>query len=140
MEDLKVFDCSDVFIASYFTDDRQCSHPNREHTLIYLCSGELEIDQYGRKTLLHEGECAFMRRDNRMILQKRVKEGKPYRSVVLKFSRSFLSECYQKLDKKSLPDGALRDKSSLYLLPAGRPDVSSLFESVFPYFDAGVKP
>lgn len=140
MEDLKVFDCSDVFIASYFTDDRQCSHPNREHTLIYLCSGELEIDQYGRKTLLHEGECAFMRRDNRMILQKRVKEGKPYRSVVLKFSRTFLRECYQKLDKKSLPDGALRDKSSLYLLPAGRPDVSSLFESVFPYFEAGVKP
>ena len=72
MEELKVLDYSNVFIASYFTNDQQCSHPNREHTLIYLCSGELEIEQYGKCTLLREGECAFMRRDNRMILRKRV--------------------------------------------------------------------
>ena len=89
MEELKVLDYSNVFIASYFTNDQQCSHPNREHTLIYLCSGELEIEQYGKCTLLREGECAFMRRDNRMILRKRVREGVPYRSVVLKFSRNF---------------------------------------------------
>lgn len=47
MEELKVFDISDVFLASYLTDDRQCAHPNREHTLVYLCSGELEIEQEG---------------------------------------------------------------------------------------------
>ena len=41
MERLDVFDCSNVLIASYFTDDRGCAHENREHTLIYLCSGEL---------------------------------------------------------------------------------------------------
>ena len=89
MEELKVLDYSNVFIASYFTDDRQCSHSNREHTLIYLCSGELEIEERGKKTILHEGECAFMRRDNQMYLHKHVKEGKPYHSVVLKFSRNF---------------------------------------------------
>ena len=44
MERLDVFDCSNVLIASYFTDDRGCAHENREHTLIYLCSGELEIE------------------------------------------------------------------------------------------------
>lgn len=42
MEDLKVLDCSNVFIASYFTDDQECTHTNTEHTLIYLCSGVLE--------------------------------------------------------------------------------------------------
>ena len=36
------------------------------------------------------GDCAFMRRDNRMWLQKRVKDGRPYRSVVMKFSRDCL--------------------------------------------------
>ena len=44
MERLDVFDCSNVLIASYFTDDRGCAHENRKHTLIYLCSGELEIE------------------------------------------------------------------------------------------------
>ena len=71
MEQLHVFDCSNVLIASFFTDDRGCAHENREHTLIYLCSGELEIEERGKKTILHPGECAFMRRDNRMWLQKR---------------------------------------------------------------------
>lgn len=39
MEKLDVFDCSNVFIASYFTNDRDCAHCNREHTLIYILTG-----------------------------------------------------------------------------------------------------
>lgn len=140
MEELKVFDISDVFLASYLTDDRQCAHPNREHTLVYLCSGELEIEQEGRRTVLHEGECAFMRRDHRMILQRRVRQAKPYRSVVLKFSRNFLREFYQQLDRRSLPAYAKRNRDSLYLLPADRPDIRNLFRSVLPFFEAEVKP
>ena len=48
MEQLNVFDCSNVLIASFFTDDQGCAHENREHTLIYLCSGELEIEERGK--------------------------------------------------------------------------------------------
>lgn len=140
MERLDVFDCSDVFIASYFTDDRDCAHCNRGHTLIYIHSGELEIAEGARKTVLRAGDCAFMRRDNRMWLQKRVKDGMPYRSIVLKFSREFLRSFYQSIDRRTLPHDIRRDKSSLRVLPADRPDVRSLFESVIPYFDAGIKP
>lgn len=140
MEEQKVFDISDAFLASYLTDDRQCAHPNREHTLVYLCSGELEVEQEGRRTVLHEGECAFMRRDHRMILQRRVSQAKPYRSVVLKFSRNFLREFYQRLDRRSLPAYAQRNRDSLYLLPADRPDIRNLFRSVLPFFETEVKP
>lgn len=140
MEKLDVFDCSNVFIASYFTDNRDCAHCNREHSLIYIYSGELEITERGRKTILHTGDCAFMRRDNRMWLQKRVKNGVPYRSIVLKFSREFLREFYQSLKRGEIPTSAKRDKGSLHVLPANRPDIRSLFESVIPYFNASVKP
>lgn len=139
MEQLDVFDCSNVFIASYFTDARDCAHCNREHTLIYIHSGELEISERDSKTILHKGDCAFMRRDNLMWLQKRVKEGKPYRSITLKFSNEFLREFYQTLNRSDIP-AAQRDKSSLRIMPANRPDIRSLFESVIPYFDAGVTP
>lgn len=140
MEQLDVFNCSNILIASYFTDDRGCAHENREHTLIYLCSGELEIEERGKKTVLHPGECAFMRRDNRMWLQKKVEDGKPYRSVVLKFSKPFLREFYRKLDHRQLPLETKREKVSLRVLPSNRPDIRSLFESVIPYFDADEKP
>ena len=97
MEKLDVLDCSNVFIASYFTDDRGCAHCNREHTLIYIHSGELEITDEARKTILRPGDCAFMRRDNRMWLQKRVKDGTPYRSMVMKFSHEYLRKFYGRL-------------------------------------------
>ena len=98
------------------------------------------VDRYnGKKAILQEGDCAFMRRDHRMWLQKHMKDGASYRSVVLKFTRAFLRDFYQTLDKKNLPD-AKRDKTSLRILPHDRPDIQSLFESVIPYFDAGVKP
>lgn len=90
MEKLDLLDCSNVFIASYFTDDRGCAHCNREHTLIYIHSSELEITDGARKTILRQGDCAFMRRDNRMWLQKRVKDGTQYRSMVMKFSHEYL--------------------------------------------------
>ena len=140
MEQLDVFDCLNVLIASYFTDDRGCAHENREHTLIYLCSGELEIEERGKKTVLHPGDCAFMRRDNRMWLQKKVEDNKPYRSVVLKFTRPFLREFYHTLNQQQIPADSKREKASLRVLPSNRPDIRSLFESVIPYFDAGEKP
>ena len=140
MERLDVCNCSNILIASYFTDEKECAHENREHTLIYLCSGKLEIrEEQGRKTSLRLGDCAFMRRDHRMWLQKLIENKTPYRSIVLKFSRQFLREAYQMFDKKEFPD-VQRNKKSLYVFPHERPDVRSLFESVIPYFEAGVQP
>lgn len=140
MEELKVLNYSNVFIASYFTDNIECMHANAEHTLIYLCSGTLEITDNGKKTTLHAGDCAFMRRDHRMTLQKRIVNGEPYRSVVLKFTRKFLQGFYQNMDKSTLPEKAQRDKRSLLVLPSERPDIKSLFESILPYFNTGIKP
>lgn len=140
MERLDVFNCSNILIASYFTDNRGCAHENREHTLIYLDSGELEIEERGKKTVLHAGECAFMRRDNQLWLNKKVENGKPYHSIVLKFSRQFLREFYQTLNRQQIPSDSKREKISLRMLPSNRPDIRSLFESVIPYFNAGEKP
>lgn len=140
MEKLDVYNCSNVFIACYFNDDRGCAHENREHTLIFLRSGELEIDDNGSKTLLHPGQCAFMRRDRKMWLNKKTKDNKPYKSVVLKFSRTFLREYYRKIERNQLPADSRRSKISLYPLPDNRPDIKSLFESIIPYFESEEKP
>ena len=140
MEHLEVFDCSNIFIASFFTDDRGCAHCNSEHTLIYIASGELEITERNRKTVLHPGDCAFLRRDNSVWLQKRASLENPYRSFVLKFSRPFLKEFYQKLNPDDIRQQAKRSRDSICVLPSNRPDIRSLFESVIPYFDAEKKP
>jgi len=141
MEKLDVLDMNGAFIASYFTDDKGCAHENREHTLIYLLSGELEISDHGRKTVLRQGDCAYMRRDNLMYLQKRVKNDVPYHSIVLKFSPKFLKEFYRSLNRRDIPfTDAKREKKSLRVLPRDRADIKSLFESLVPFFESGQQP
>lgn len=140
MEKLNVFDYSNTLIACFFTDDCMCVHQNKEHTLLYLCSGELTIEERGRQTVLHPGECAFMRRDHRMTLRKHASKEHPYRSIVLKFTRPFLREFYQSLDHKDIPLASRRSKASLRVLPGNRPDISRLFGSVMPYFESEVRP
>lgn len=140
MENFKVFDCSNVLIGCYVNSDCHCTRENREHTLLYLLSGELEIEENGCTTTLHPGDCAFMRRDVRMHLQKKPGRYGPYRSVVLKFLRPFLREFYKGLRPDRIPLDSRRSSQSLYLLPRNRSDIKSLFESVMPYFESGEQP
>ena len=140
MENFKVFDCSNVLIGCYVNSDCHCTRENREHTLLYLLSGELEIEENGCTTTLHPGDCAFMRRDVRMHLQKKPGRYGPYRSVVLKFLRPFLREFYKGLRPDRIPLDSRRSSQSLYLLPHNRSDIKSLFESVMPYFESGEQP
>lgn len=140
MENFKVFDCSNVLIGCYVNSDCHCTRENREHTLLYLLSGELEIEENGCTTTLHPGDCAFMRRDVRMHLQKKPGRYGPYRSVVLKFLRPFLREFYKGLSPDRIPFESRRSRQSLYLLPHNRPDIQSLFKSVMPYFESGEQP
>ena len=140
MERLDVFDPSNISITSYHTDEQECTHCNREHTLVYVHTGRLDITEHTRTTTLHAGECAFMRRDNHLLLRKIPEDGLQYHSIALKFTRDFLREFYQHLKQREIPKNAVRSRGSLYLLPSNRDDIRILFESLIQYFDAGTKP
>lgn len=140
MEQLDAFDCSNIYIASYQTDEPQCTYCNREHTLLYIHTGRLDITDHNRNTTLHAGACAFLRRDNHLLLCKCGENDHPYRAIVLKFSRDFLREFYQHLKQRQIPKEAVRSRASLYLLPSNRDDIHTLFKSLIGYFDAGTRP
>jgi AraC-like DNA-binding protein len=112
----------------------------REHGIVYILSGKLEINENGNITRLYKGECAFLRKDNRVSITKMPKKDEQYKSIWLTFTRPFLRKFYQTLDKKQSPEDAERQKISLYKLPADRPDIVSLFESMTPYFESQMQP
>jgi AraC-like DNA-binding protein len=112
----------------------------REHGIVYVLSGKLEINENGKITRLYKGECAFLRKDNRVSMTKMPQKNRQYKSIWLTFTRPFLRKFYQTLDKKQLPKDAERQKVSVYKLPADRPDIRSLFESITPYFDSPIPP
>jgi AraC-like DNA-binding protein len=111
-----------------------------DHGLVYILGGELEINENGKITRLHKGECAFIRKDNRIVMSKLPKNGEQFKSIWMSFTRNFLREIFQSLDKKQLPDDAKRHEAGLEILPANRPDIKSLFESMLPYFDSPLEP
>jgi glyoxylate utilization-related uncharacterized protein len=62
----------------------------REHGIVYVLSGKLEINENGKITRLYRGECAFLRKDNRVSINKMPKKNKQYKSIWLTFTRPFL--------------------------------------------------
>ena len=131
---------SDIFLAMYSDNGSSCLHRNHSHVLVYMYSGELEIKEHKKITRLHKGDCAFIRKDFSVQLTKQARKMEQFKAVFLMFTDKFLRNFYCRLDKESLPENARRSKVSLYRLPSDRPDIVSLFESMTPYFNSGIRP
>ena len=131
---------SDIFLAMYFDDGKSCMHRNHSHVLVYMYSGEIVIEEKGKTTRLHKGECAFIRKDFSVQMTKQAWNGEQFKAIFLMFSPKFLRSFYNRLDKNTLPKDAKRNKISLCKLPSNPPDIVSLFESMTPYVNSNIEP
>lgn len=131
---------SDLFLAMYFDGGMSCLHRNHSHVLVYVYSGEIVIDERGKITRLHKGDCAFIRKDFSIQMTKQAWNGEQFKAIFLMFTTKFLRNFYNGLDRNTIPTDAKRDKISLCKLPSNRPDIVSLFESMTPYFDSNIQP
>lgn len=142
MEKDQTINYSNIFVTWLVHQQCKCSYSVMEHTLIYVHSGEIEINERGNIAILHAGECAFLRRDNRVQLTKRClpdSQQPEYRSIALAFPRKFLMDFYHKMDKATLPTGIKRNRTSFIKIPM-RPDIVSLFESMRPFYESQTEP
>lgn len=105
-----------------------------------MYSGEMVIDERGKTTRLHKGDCAFIRKDFSVQMTKQAWNGEQFKAIFLMFTPKFLRGFYNRLDRDAIPKDAKRDEISLYKLPSNRPDIVSLFESMTPYFDSNIQP
>jgi hypothetical protein len=99
----------------------------------------MEINENGKISHLQKGDCAFIRKDNRVSIRKLPKGDEQFKSIWLSFPRNFLREFYQTLDKNTIPEDVKRHKVSLQKISL-RPDIQSLFESMMPYFNSDIAP
>ncbi|WP_165043706.1 helix-turn-helix domain-containing protein [Dysgonomonas sp. ZJ709] len=133
------FSYSDVFFSYYFNDNRTCTSMVKNHMLVYIYSGELLVEQKKKKTVISAGECIFLRRDNRVDLIKQAENGEQFKGIFMIFKRNFLREFYQTIDKKQPKIESHEEFPSVLKLPQ-TPDITSLFQSMTPYFDSSIEP
>lgn len=136
---LKTMNYSGIFLSCYSDFSEKCIHATPEHVLLYLYSGEQVIEDRNRKIKIKAGECAFIRRNHRLTMYKNSKGNDLYKGISLTFNRSVLREFYSQLKKADLPKKApVSDKNVIKIEP--RADITSLFQSLTPYFDENIKP
>lgn len=135
---LKTLSYSGIFLSCFFDYSEKCVHDTPEHVLLFLYSGEQVIEDGNKKTTIQAGECAFIRRNHRLKMYKNSKGEELYKGISLVFNRKFLREFYRKLNKADLPKIAVPEDNLFKIEP--RADISSLFQSLTPYFDDNIKP
>lgn len=108
------------------------------HSLIYVRSGKLHIEEGAEKTEVEAGSYVFIRRDCNVRLMKESLEGEPYQGICLALQRQILKEYYSQLTDK--PPREMRPVEQVAtILPATVP-LKSLFLSLAVYADNGQAP
>lgn len=140
MNDFKALKYNDIIRVFMHRREIQRERVVKEHTLFYVLEGAIDINEQGQITTLHNGECAFIRRDHRVRLCHHTgNEGAPHRSMAFNFPHKLLMQYWHTLNKRDLPRDAKGMTTSVLKIPA-RPDVKSLFQSFMPYFDFSIEP
>lgn len=139
IDKLKTINYSGIFLSCFSEVSEKCIHAAPEHVLVYLYSGEQIIEDRDKRIKIQAGECAFIRRNHRLLMYKNSKGNDLYKGISLTFNRNVLREFYSNLNKAELPRKvSVSDKNVFKIEP--RADVSCLFQSLVPYFDENIKP
>lgn len=133
------FSYSNIFFSYYFNNERICRNMIKDHMLVFVYSGELLLLEEKNTIKIHKGECVFLKKDNRVNMIKQPNGKEKFSGIFMVFNRNFLREFYQSLDKNKIPQNIEKLKQSVIKLPKSSA-ITSLFQSMIPYFDSEEKP
>lgn len=111
-----IINYSDILFVYKFRDGEARHHTVNEHTLVYVYSGEMTIDNEGQVTKLYAGDCVFLSRNNKVDVSARPSNGIELKSVFLTFTRPFLIRYFHQMDKSLLPSAEDKRMPNVVLL------------------------
>ncbi|MFC0181710.1 AraC-type DNA-binding protein [Pseudarcicella hirudinis] len=136
---LRTINYSGIFLSCFSAYSEKCVHAAPEHVLLYLYSGEQVIEDGNKKITIKAGECAFIRRNHRLMMYKNSKGEELYKGISLTFNRHILRDFYSRLSKADLPQKVSVSDKNVFKIES-RADITSLFQSLTPYFNEEIKP
>ncbi|MBC8984913.1 helix-turn-helix transcriptional regulator [Pedobacter sp. N36a] len=138
-EKLKTINYSGIFLSCFSDYSEKCVHATPEHVLLYLYSGEQIVEDRNKTITIQAGECAFIRRNHRLLMYKNSKGDELYKGISLTFNRSLLREFYSRINKGDIPKKVMVSQDNVFMMEQ-KADINSLFQSLNPYFEEGLKP
>ena len=134
-----VYNYNDIIYSCFQPEESLSEHCLPHHALVYVYSGEIQIIDNGKKQTVRAGEYVFLKRDNRVKIHKHTDGLNPYKAISLRFDRKFLREYFRRVKRTKLPQNVRRFKEAVIKMKYS-PYIESLFVSLFPFTDRGIKP
>lgn len=134
-----IINFSDILYVYKFRDGEVRHYEVRDHSLVYVYSGVLEVVNQSRKVLVKSNECVFLSRNNRVEISAHPADGIEFKGTFLTLPRQFLIRYYHQMDRTLLPSAQIKRMPSISKLPENLP-VNSLFKALTSFFMAWQKP
>ena len=128
-------DYNNVFSSCYSKDTIICSPNVKEHCLLFVNSGLLELKYNNKIYNFKQNECVFIRRSHEVQLSKKPLDGKPFSGVFFILDKKFLASKFKQYKHLDYP----AEKSPIIQIE-NHPVLISFFQSFISYRETGIKP
>ena len=139
MNDGIIIQYADTLYSCLIPHDMHFEHRMPAHSLIYVRSGKLLIEENGRIVEITEGNYVFVKRDCTVRVTKISLGETPYRGINLTLRRKVLKDYYGGIPRSALPKSEKPVKHVATILPQNIP-LNSLFQSLMVYVDNETEP
>ncbi|MBR1941275.1 MAG: helix-turn-helix domain-containing protein [Bacteroidaceae bacterium] len=135
-KNVQVYNYMETFFCCEVRGERFCEEMVAEHMLVYICSGELELQtRKGQRYHLKKGNAFFLQRDHKMTkIKKPSPSGEPFKGLFLQLKTPFLRKLQS--EYRLYQNQKCLRPSSPYLLLPDHPFLKALFLSLEIYFEA----
>jgi putative uncharacterized protein (fragment) len=130
---------ADTLFSCLIPYDMHFEHRMPTHSIIYVRSGKLVIEEGETTTEVEAGNYVFVKRDCTVNVTKVSLGEIPYRGINLTLRRDTLKEYYSRISKGCLPKNVRPIGRIATILPKNIP-MESLFQSLTIYVDSNMAP
>lgn len=131
----------DIVYSCLIPHDTDWEHRRPDHSVIFVRSGKLIVEDHGESQEVAAGNYVFIRRNCTVNITKVSLGEVPYRGVLIILQRNRLKEYYARLTQGAgkLPRDVKAIDEAAKILPRSAA-VEGLFSSLLPYIDMGERP
>jgi AraC family transcriptional regulator, exoenzyme S synthesis regulatory protein ExsA len=133
--DVITYNYMDMFFCCHVDNAKLCENMITNHTLVYICSGEMVLQAKDKQVVFKKGDSVFLKRNH--LIQKTKKpssNGEPFKGLFLELRMSFLKSITADpsfkipVTNSSIPD------NTLHVMLPKHPFLDGLFLSLEQYF------
>ena len=135
---IKLFDKSDIYFCCE-ASNTQHSETIKDHTLMYVYTGELTILNKENRYKIQAHECVFLKKGSFVQITASSQDNQDFNAIYIRLTKYFLKDFFYSLNNKNnMSDNLVLTDDILKINCT--PDIKSLFYSIIPYYKKQILP